>query len=363
MRKTVASCKLISNTGVVLMKKLFLCLMLIAFTTGSALCEGNTSLNGVVAATDVERIIAPYAGEVITLLFREGDAVTAGMEAATMSPNYVLAPCSGTVTLFASRGDDASDVQLIYGALACVEPDASYTVAAEILLDSCLPQNQLVHPGESVYLCCMNDGSHSGKGIITSVTGSSFTVLVTEGDFLFGEAVDICRRGDCMGDDCIGNGTLSRINPLTCTGEGLVISEFVGNGDHVEAGEVLYELAPTWDAHFVMHEASGIVAEVCVREGDWVEAGETIAIVWPDDAMRIAAKIPEECILAYPVGASVHISFNCGMECTGLVEWISMVPDNDSNSAAWTAHISFPPNKQVYYGMTASISPCNDKAE
>ena len=240
--------------------------MLIAFTTGSAFCEGNTSLNGVVAATDVERIIAPYAGEVITLLFREGDAVTAGMEAATMSPNYVLAPCSGTVTLFASQGDDALDVQLIYGALACVEPDASYTVAAEILLDSCLPQNQLVHPGESVYLCCMNDGSHSGKGIITSVTGSSFTVLVTEGDFLFGEAVDICRRGDCMEDDCIGNGTLSRINPLTCTGEGLVISEFVGNGDHVEAGEVLYELAPTWDAHFVMHEASGIVAEVCVRE-------------------------------------------------------------------------------------------------
>ncbi|MBQ8617111.1 MAG: HlyD family efflux transporter periplasmic adaptor subunit [Clostridia bacterium] len=343
------------------MKKLFLCLMLIAVTTGSALCEGNTSLTGVVAATDVERITAPYAGEVITLLFREGDAVTAGMEAATMSPNYVLAPCSGTVTLFASQGDDASDVQLIYGALACVEPDASYTVAAEILMDSCLPQNQLVHPGETVYLCCTNDGSHNGKGIVTSVTGSSFTVLVTEGDFLFGEAVDICRRGDCMGDDCIGSGLLSRIDPLTCAGEGLVISEFVGNGDHVEAGEVLYELAPTWDAHFVMHETSGVVAEVCVREGDWVEAGETLALVWPDEAMHIIVDVPESLLDDYELNTSVRLMFTDGREAEGRVVWMSMIPDSSAGASLWKMHIAFEYDAEIKYGMSVEVQPMHEE--
>lgn len=337
------------------MKKLFLCLMLIAVTTGSALCEGNATLTGVVAATDVERITAPYAGEVIILLFREGDAVTAGMEAATMSPNYVLAPCSGTVTLFANRGDNAADVQQFNGALACVEPDASCTVEAEILMDSCLPQNQLVHPGETVYLCCTNDGSHNGKGIVTSVTGSSFTVLVTEGDYLFGETVDICRRGDCMGDDCIGSGTLSRIDPLTCTGEGLVISEFVGNGDHVEAGEVLYELAPTWDAHFVMHETSGVVAEVCVREGDWVEAGETLALVWPDEAMHIIVDVPESLLDDYELNTSVRLMFTDGQETEGRVVWMSMIPDTATGVPLWQTHISFDPDGMMQYGISVEV--------
>ena len=112
------------------MKKIFLLILLLTMTMHTAFADDIPVLNGIVAASNVERITAPYAGEVISLLFREGDAVTAGMEAATMSPNIVRAPCGGTVTLFASQGNDAADVQQIYGALAVIEPEARYRVTA-----------------------------------------------------------------------------------------------------------------------------------------------------------------------------------------------------------------------------------------
>lgn len=115
------------------MKKILLLILLLMLTMRTAFAENIPVLTGVIASSNVERITAPYAGEVISLLFREGDAVTAGMEAATMSPNIVRAPSSGTVTLFASRGDNAADILQLYGAgldrarrllpCYCVDPD------------------------------------------------------------------------------------------------------------------------------------------------------------------------------------------------------------------------------------------------
>ena len=343
------------------MKKLLLLTLLLTIVVRTAFAEDIPALTGVVAASDVERITAPYAGEVISLLFREGDAVTAGMEAATMSPNIVRAPCSGTVTLFASQGDDAADVQHLYGALAVIEPEARYRVTASILTDSCLPHNQLVHPGETVYLCCTGDGAHSGKGIVTSASGDCFSVLVTEGDFLFGEGVDVCRRGDCVGDDCIGSGTLARIAPVPCTGEGLVVSEFVGSGMHVEAGDELYELAPTWDAHFVMHETSGVVAEVCVQEGDWVETGETLALVWPDEAMRVILHVPEALLADYALGRTVRLDFADGRECEGRVVWVSMIPDASTDTPLWETHIAFEADAATKFGMRVDVQPVHEE--
>lgn len=339
------------------MKKTLLLILLLTTMMRAAFAEDIPVLTGVVAATDTEQITAPYTGEVISLLFREGDAVTAGMEAATMSPNIVRAPCSGTVTLFAHQGDEAADVLHLYGALAVIEPEARYRVAASILTDSCLPQNQLIHPGETVFLCCTGDGAHSGKGVVTSVTGGSFSVLVTEGDFLFSEGVDICRRGDCVGDDCIGSGTLARIDPVPCTGEGLVVSEFVGSGMHVEAGDALYELAPTRDAHFVLHEASGVVAEVCVQEGDRVEAGETLALVWPDEAMRVILHVPEALLDDYALGSTVRLAFADGRESEGRIVWVSMIPEASADTPLWETHIAFEADAATKYGMRADVCP------
>jgi len=343
------------------MKKLLLLILLLMITMRTAFAEDIPVLTGVVAASNVERITAPYAGEVISLLFREGDAVTAGMEAATMSPNIVRAPCSGTVTLFASLGDDAADVQHLYGALAVIEPEVRYRVTASILTDSCLPQNQLVHPGETVYLFCTGDGAHSGSGVVTSASGNGFSVLVTEGDFLFGEGVDVCRRGDCVGDDCIGSGTLARIDPVRCTGEGLVVSEFVGSGMHVEAGDELYELAPTRDAHFVMHETSGVVAEVCVQEGDWVEAGETLALVWPDEAMRVILHVPEALLNDYTLGRTVRLAFADGRESEGRIVWVGMIPEYSDDEPLWEAHIAFEADAATKYGMHVDVQPVQEE--
>ncbi|MBR3764877.1 MAG: HlyD family efflux transporter periplasmic adaptor subunit [Clostridia bacterium] len=345
------------------MKQFLFCflLLLLLSTMNAAFANDSPVLTGVIAATDEEKITAPYAGEVISLLFREGDAVTAGMEAATMTPNIMRAPCSGTVTLFANQGDDAADVQLLYGALACIQPDASYRVAAAILTNNWLPQNQLVQPGETVYLRCTTDGVRSGQGVVTSVSGSSYSVLVTEGDFLLGEAVDIFRRVDGMDDNCIGTGTIARIDPVFCTGDGMVISEFVGNGDYVEAGDELYELAPTRDGHFVMHETSGVVAEVCVEEGDRVEAGDTIALVWPDEAMHVIIHVPEHLLDDYAWNAAVTLTFSDGRQTEGRISWVSMVPDGSEATCTWEAHIAFARDTTLRYGMRVEVRPVQEE--
>ena len=167
--------------------------------------------------------------------------------------------------------------------------------------------------------------------------------------------MDICRSGDCMGDDCIGSGTLARIDPIACTGEGMVVSEFVGNGMHVEAGDELYELAPTWDAHFVMHETSGVVAEVCVQEGDWVEAGETLALVWPDEAMRVILHVTEALLDDYALGRTVRLAFADGRESEGCIVWVSMLSDISSGFPTWEAHIIPASTDDLRYGMCTEI--------
>lgn len=186
-------------------------------------------------------------------------------------------------------------------------------------------------------------------------------MLVTEGDSLFGEAVDVCRRGDCVGDDCLGSGTLARIDPVPCTGEGLVVSEFVESGMHVEAGDELYELAPTWDTHFVMHEASGVVAEVCVQEGDWVEAGDTLALVWPDEAMRVILHVPEALLDDYALGRTVRLAFADGRESEGRIVWVSMVPDSLPDTPSWETHIAFEADTATKYGMRVDVRPVHEE--
>ena len=49
------------------MKKLLLLILLLTMTMRTAFADDIPVLTGVVAASDVERITAPYAGEVISL--------------------------------------------------------------------------------------------------------------------------------------------------------------------------------------------------------------------------------------------------------------------------------------------------------
>ena len=132
---------------------------------------------------------------------------------------------------------------------------------------------------------------------------------------------------------------------------------------HVEAGDELYELAPTWDAHLVLHETSGVVAEVCVQEGDWVEAGETLALVWPDEAMRVILHVPEELLGDYALGRSVRLVFADGREREGCVVWVSMIPDASSDTPLWETHIAFEADAATKYGMRVNVHPVQEETD
>lgn len=328
------------------MKKLMVILLILLLP----LAVRAEVLTGTVVAGREERLITPGGGTLVQVLLRAGQQVYPGTEAATLKPEIVAAPCAGTVTLFGCAGDDASAVSRLYGAVGWIEPDAAYTLDVSIEADSPIPGNQLIHPGESVYLCCTELCMHMGRGVVTQVAGEGYTVLVTEGEFLFGESVDVCRSGDCTGENCIGTGMLRRVLPIPLTGEGLIVYAYVASGMHVEAGDELYELAATMDGHILMNDCGGVVAQVLASPGD------VLAVIWPEDAMRVAFPVPQAQLNDWPAGSCVTLTFADGSVLPGVIEWVEGVPAEGLSSVCYTAYAAFEATESVRFGMTVSVA-------
>lgn len=61
-----------------------------------------------------------------------------------------------------------------------------------------------VELGEKVYIQCVKDGSHRAEGIVTGVSGSSYTVTTTAGEMYLQESAYIYRSPDYDADSCLG---------------------------------------------------------------------------------------------------------------------------------------------------------------
>lgn len=104
----------------------------------------------------------------------------------------------GTVSgIFASEGDDAESVAERYGAVLFIEPTNRFTLDCSNEKGYSYSENRYIHIGETVYLSCTTDGSHSGVGVVTGVDEKDekkFSVEVTEGLFYMNESVGVFRN-------------------------------------------------------------------------------------------------------------------------------------------------------------------------
>ena len=346
--------------------------------SSAALADGIT-FTGTVTASQTHEIYAPIGGTVETVSAEAGQRVKSGDVLAKLSTTKVYAEEAGTVTgIFCEPGDSAETVAAKYGAVMVIEGESVYTIAASTDNAYNSTATKFVHVGKEVYLSCYSDGSHTGKGVITAIEGTDYTMRVTSGEFLIGETVNVYRGDGAVSTKRIGRGTLNRLSPTAVTGTGSIVSIAVQSGDAVKRGDLLFEtLNGTFDGLYmsgseIKSDVDGTVSQIDLQQGGTVEKGSVAAVVYPESAMRVEAQIEEGNLASIAVGdpVSIELLWNQDEEVTydGTIAMISAIADSAEASAetesavTYTVYVDFTPDENTRYGMSAMVTTLDGEA-
>ena len=352
------------------MKKFLVCLMALVLAVPPALAETIT-LDGTVVSTETVPVVAPAAGVLYDVFFREGDRVAAGDEAATLYAQPVVAEKSGTIKVFGTVGESVEALVSRYGAVAYIEPDCAYTINVNLNYAYDTIENKIIHPGETVYIRCgTSNAYHKGVGMVTAVSGNSYTVEVTEGVFEKGETVYIYRSDEYTNQSRIGRGSAAHASPVAVTGlgTGRISDIHVEDGAHVAIGDALFDavLVDTATSYGMFSKVDGTVAAVRVTSGTAVTQGTVIADIYPDAAMRMEISVSENDLRDIRVGTRVSIEFANGETVEGEIDRISAVAqvneDPEDDTVYFAAYVRFDATETIRYGMTAKVTTIEDGA-
>ena len=356
------------------MLKKFLAILLaaVAALSWSAALAVSVPLNGTVVNTQEETVVSLYGGAVEEICVQVGDSVQAGDVLATLKTTKVYALQDGVVRLFGSVGESVEMIANLYGAVAYVEPTMQYTAQISTkTADANNEANRFVHPGETVYLRAVENMNRTGTGTVTSVAGGSFNVILSLGSFASSDSVNVYRDPTFTPINRLGKGTVSLVDPVAYTGEGIVTSFAVENGAQVKKGDILFEtVAGSYDSAAsgwtqIKAPCSGIIASLNMTKGTAVAEGSAVATLYADDGMRIEATVSETDLLSFHVGDNVIAEFTYlndgGISIRGVIEKISRLGEASSSDVeseeAWFT-VSVKPNTSVglYYGAHAIVS-------
>ena len=346
-------------------------------TAALLLCQGtlaeSITFTGTVSASQTHEVYAPIGGQVAAVNGEVGDKVASEDALVTLSTTKVYAEEDGTVTgVFGQPGDSAETVAGLYGSVVSIEGESVYSVAASTDNAYNSTATKFVHVGESVYLSCYSDGSHTGTGVVTAIEGTDFTVRVTSGEFLIGETVNVYRGESAVSTQRIGRGTLNRTSPTNVTGTGSIVSIAVSAGDAVQRGDLLFEtLDGSFDGLYMSGSdipagIDGTISQINAQQGASVQKGEVVAVLYPEGAMRIEAQVEEANLSSMDVGdpVSIELIWNQDeeIEYPGTISGISAIAnastDNmDGDSAVtYTVYVDFTPDENTRYGMSAVVT-------
>ena len=349
-----------------LTKKLLslVCALCIVCAFGAASAE-SLSLTGTVEAGKTITVYAPVGGTAESVNAEAGMTVKAGDELAVIGTTKVYAPEDGTITgLFAREGDDGDRVTEVYGAAMYLEGDVKYTVSGDVSKAYSAVETTLVHSGEKVYLQCRANAARSGEGTITASDGTKYTVLVTSGDFIPGDSVDIYRDEAHTNELRIGRGSVSRQNPTAVTASGAIVRIAVKDGDEVKKGDLLLETAEgSFDGYkaestVVTAPEDSIVASVSAEEGSAVSQHQAIVTLYPLSAMRVEVLVPADNRKDLKEGDPVQIELEAdeGKTYTGTVVRISALPEEGAEEVSYRVYIDFTPDEAVALGMNVIVT-------
>ncbi len=355
------------------MKKLALALLIAVCLAGTAAAD-SISFSGTVQSSRTETVYAPIGGMAEEVPVRVGDTVTADTVIAKIRTTKVYAAEDGTVTaVYGQPGDDAETVAERYGAVIYME--GPYTLMVSTTTNKAYEEkeNFIVHPGETVYVVSRSKNSTKGKGIVTTVDGNSYTVLLTEGSFLMSDSVNICRSSSYSLTSSLGRGNISRVSPTAVTGTGSIVSIAVQPGDKVSRGQLLFETAEGGYDGLVMTGTEiragvdGVISSLSVEQGTSVTKGNMVADIYPKDAVWVSAEVTESDLKELTAGQKVKVELDwnehLGVSYEGTVEKISALGTVGEESTTYTVYVSFKPDENTRYNMTALVSTLEDGQE
>lgn len=356
--------------------------------------------DGTVVSGVSRAVTTAVGGTVDSVAVRAGQKVEAGDVLASLATEKVYATRAGTVSaVFGAPGDSVDEVAERYGAVMYIEPDAGrYTISADTSSAYSSSDNLYIHLGEAVWLKCYSDGSHTGVGFVSGVSGDSYTVEVTEGEFKVGETVTVFRSADYTSASRLGRGTCARADDVAVGGSGsgsasggasaggssaaAIVAVHVAAGDAVQKGDLLYEtLSGAYDAYYctgsdIVASASGILSELSCSVGDSVNGGARVATIEPVGDLQLQIDVSEADLPFIHEGDKVTIRFNWDDGETayeGSVFSISYASGSQqadqtsggaagatsgtsSGEAVYAAYVSFTPDGNIRLGMTATVA-------
>ena len=376
--------------GAIPMKKILTgtlaALLCMALFLSAALAD-TLSLSGTVTAGETIAVYAPIGGTVGEVKVEAGQQVKADDVLYSMKTAKVYAEEDGTVTgIFGQPGDSASTVAERYGAVMYLEGSSVYSVSASTENAYNSTETKFVHAGEKVYLLCRTSSARNGEGIITAVSGTSYTVQVNSGTFIPGDSVDVYRDEKHTANQKIGRGTVSRVDPTAITASGSIVRIAVENGAQVKRGDLLLE---TLDGTFsglymsgteVAAGQAGVVGSLNVSRGSSIQKDSIAVVIYPLDSMRVEAYVSEDSRNMIHEGDTVTIELEADESKTykGTVALVSSVAESNSSSAGTGAGgsssgssgevtyrvlVDFVPDDAVKIGMSVVISTVTGEEE
>lgn len=342
--------------------------ILLSLALSPALAD-TVAVNGTVISLQTEIVTTELGGSVAQVLAAAGDHLNAGEPLLTLETEKVYALQDGTVRLFGEVGDSTESLSERYGAVAYVEPDAPFTLSASTRKAYDADENKIIHPGETVYLRSVADVKVTGVGVVTTVSGSSYTVEMLSGDLDSEDTAYIYRDAEFAAESRIGRGTVSRTDPVAYTGAGVVAVYTVQDGSHVKKGDVLFEtLSGSYTSagsglQTVAVERSGVVASVSAVRGGMLTEGDAVAEFYADEELRVEATVSETDLLAFQVGSRVTMTLTYlddgAQAVSGVVERVSRVSKategSESEEAAFAVIIQPDSTDSLYYGMNVVV--------
>lgn len=345
-------------------KRIMSCLAAILCIMPVLSCAGADSitLNGKTTPAETIQIYAPVSGTAESVPVEAGQKVQADDTIFTMKTTKVYADHDGKVSgIFGQPGDDTESVTARYGAVLYIEESPAFTVSASTSGAYNSMETKYVHPGEYVYVASRNSVNRTGEGVITTISGTNYTVEISEGTFLTGETVEVFRDPEYDYQTRIGKGTVTYSDPVAVTGgTGSIVNIAVEDGQEVKRGDLLMETVDgTFDAYVmsgttITAGVSGVVGSVNVQAGGSVTKDAVAAELYSLETMRAEASIPEDYISQIHEGDPVTVELSTDMNKTysGKIVMISAIAAESEEEVTYRVVAEFTPDEEVRFGMS-----------
>ncbi len=350
--------------------KLLALILVLLLGVGSAAAE-SLSLEGKVVPARTVPVYAAIGGTVAEVAAQVGQEVGADDVLYSLKTTKVYAQESGTVTgVFGEPGDDAAQVAQRYGAVMYLEGASVYSVSASTDNAYNTTANKFIRVGEKVSLQCRSSQERKGEGTVTAVEGTGYTVKVTAGTFIPGDSVDVFRDAAHTNSQRIGRGTVSRVNPSAVTASGSIVRFAVADGEKVERGQLLLEtLDGSFDGLYMSGvdqtaDQAGVVGSLSASQGSPVSKGSVVAVIYPLDAMRVEASVPEDSRGQIKAGDKVTIELESDEAAvyTGEVVLVSAVAEAGAAEVSYRVLVDFTPDEAVRFGMSVVVTTPEEEA-